>query len=427
MINRAVAPISHPISGFQLIRPERVTLSNGAQLFLLDGGSQDLTRIEWIFQNDYSHGEHSLLNTVASGMLMEGTQSYTHRQIADTIDFYGAYLIPEFSHDHSSLKLFSLNKHLPKLFPILKSILTESTFPTKELNTYLRNGKQRLQVALQKNDFIARRQFGSTLFGANRYGIVPQIEDYDQISREDLLRLYQKQFNPANCTIVISGKIDPKLLVDFQSYFDETWPAQEPYVSANSLPTSATRAAQRVYTERPNALQSAIRLGCKTIGRSHPDFPALQFVNTLLGGYFGSRLMANIREDKGYTYGIGSGIVSLKHDAYFTIATEVGVDVTGATLAEVEKEINRLRTELVGPEELTLAKNYILGSMLGSLENVFAHGDKFKNAYFSGLDIDYYDYYVDKIKVMDADVVLGIANTYLDFGDMTKVIVGKGG
>src|SRR5690606_5823220 len=145
------------------------------------------------------------------------------------------------------------------------------------------------------------------------------------------------------------------------------------------------------------ALQSAIRLGSRTIGRSHADFPALQLVNILLGGYFGSRLMANIREDKGYTYGIGSGIVSLQHDAYLTIATEVGADATRATLVEIEKEIGRLRSEPVSDEELQVVKSYILGSMLGSLENIFAHGDKFRNVYFSGLDIDYYDYYVETI------------------------------
>lgn len=135
--------------------------------------------------------------------------------------------------------------------------------------------------------------------------------------------------------------------------------------------------------------------------------------------------MANIREDKGYTYGIGSGIVSLQHDAYLTIATEVGADTTLATLAEIEKEIGRLRSEPVDADEMQVVKSYILGSMLGSLENVFAHGDKFKNAYFSGLGNDYYDYYVETIKGMDATDVLRIASTYLDFDRMAKVIVGK--
>lgn len=425
MIDRTLAPASHPIAGFQLIRPEHIPLSNGANLFLVDGGNQELTRIEWIFNNDFSRGEHTLPNTVACGMLLEGTASHTHAQIVDAVDFYGAYLMPEFSQDHAALKLFSLNKHLPKLLPLLKSILTESTFPERELGTYLRNGKQRLQVSLQKNDFVARRAFGTAIFGSNRYGSVPEIDDYDQVSQADLRALYQRQFTPSNCTLVISGKINDAMVDECRAYFETSWPVAEagPIPTSPQAPPADPNAL--VYLERPKALQSAIRLGNRTIGRAHPDFPALQLVNILLGGYFGSRLMANIREDKGYTYGIGSGIVSLQHDAYLTIATEVGAEVTQATLDEIEKEINRLRTEPVGDSELQVVKNYILGSMLGSLENIFAHGDKFKNAYFSGLDIDYYDYYVDTVKGMDAAAVMNIANTYFDFERMAKVVVGK--
>ncbi len=425
MIDRTIPPASHPIAGFELIRPERLSLSNGATLFLIDGGSQELTRIEWVFGNDYSGGEHTLPHTVACGMLLDGTANYTHAQIVDTVDFYGAYLLPEFSHDHSSLKLFSLNKHTPKLLPLLKSILTESTFPERELNTYIRNGKQRLQVSLQKNDFVARRAFGTAIFGSNRYGIVPEVEDYDQIKQDDLRSLYRKQFTPANCTIIVSGKINAALVDALRLHFEEGWPVASPYAQGSNPQPPPADPSPLTYLPRPKALQSAIRLGNRTIGRSHADFPALQLVNILLGGYFGSRLMANIREDKGYTYGIGSGIVSLQHGAYLTIATEVGADSTRATLVEIEKEIGRLRSEPVSAEELEVVKSYILGSMLGSLENIFAHGDKFKNVFFSGLDIDYYDYYVDTIKRMDAEAVMRIANTYLDFDKMAKVVVGK--
>lgn len=425
MINREVAPSSHPVAGFQIIRPVHIELSNGIHLHLINGGSQELTRIEWIFKNDYSQNESALLNTVACGMLLEGTSSYAHREITDTIDFYGAYLMPEFSHDHSSLKLFSLNKHVPKLLPILKSILTESVFPERELNTFLRNAKQRLQVSLEKNDFTARREFGRAIFGKNRYGISSEREDYDGITRAELVNLYQRQFTSQNCTIIVSGNIDDAFIRLLREYFEDSWSPNETGTIKDNFPVATSEQGQRVYIERPKALQSALRLGIRTIRRSHADFPALQFLNVLLGGYFGSRLMTNIREDKGYTYGVGSGIVSLKHDSYLTIATEVATDVTRATLNEIEYEINRLRTEPISVEELELVKNYILGSMLGELENVFAHGDKVKNVHFSGLDIGYYDYYIKTISNMRSETVMSMANTYLDFSKMTTVIVGK--
>jgi zinc protease len=179
------------------------------------------------------------------------------------------------------------------------------------------------------------------------------------------------------------------------------------------------------YTEKPQALQSAIRMGLPMINRTHPDFPSLQVLNTVFGGYFGSRLMANIREDKGYTYGIGSGISSLKNGGAFYIATEVGADVCKAAVDEIEKEVNRLKTELIPEEELALVRNYMLGSLLGSLENVFSHADKFKSLYFAGLDYSYYDRYTRIIKDITAEELQALANKYFKFDEFYKVIVGK--
>ena len=161
------------------------------------------------------------------------------------------------------------------------------------------------------------------------------------------------------------------------------------------------------------------------VNRVHPDFPAIQFVNTLLGGYFGSRLMRNIREEKGFTYSIGSAFASLQHTGFFTIATEVGIDSTQATLIEIEKEFKTLREIPASDEEVTLVKNYILGSVLGSIESVFSHADKFKAVYFYGLDLSYYTRYNEVIRNMTAADVQGIANTYFDYDNLLKVVVGK--
>ena len=166
-------------------------------------------------------------------------------------------------------------------------------------------------------------------------------------------------------------------------------------------------------------------MGMPVINRAHPDFPALQVLNTVLGGYFGSRLMANIREDKGYTYGIGSGITSYKQAASWFITTEVGADVCKAAISEIEKEINLLKSELITEQELSLVRNYMLGSLLGSLENVFSHADKFKNLYFSGMDYDYYDRYTTTIKTVQPGELKLLAENYLDLSKFYKIVVGK--
>jgi zinc protease len=189
--------------------------------------------------------------------------------------------------------------------------------------------------------------------------------------------------------------------------------------------TFGDQKASEHFLEKEEALQSAIRIGRRTINRSHADFPGLQVLNTILGGYFGSRLMANIREDKGYTYGIGSASVSLKNAGYFFIASEVGAEVCSKAIDEIDKEIEILKTQPVPDDELVLVRNYMLGSLLGSLENAFSHADKFKNIFFYGLGYDYYERYIQTVKDISAERIMELANKYFNAGDFERVIVGK--
>ncbi len=423
-LNRQIAPDFHSIQPFTLMAPENKQYPNGLKAFVFDGGEQDLVRVEWIFENRYDKDDNALIHSCLAPMLLEGTRQLSNAEIADQIDFHGAYLVPEFNSDHSSLTLFTLNKHLPRLLPLIRTLFTDASFPEKEWNTYLRNRKQRLEISLRKNDVLARREFNRRIFGENRYGGVTEPSDLDHLSRELPLNLYRQQFTPSNCSVFIAGQVPASTLSLFEKHFVEEWPDLAGGFE-NSPPFLMETNGETYIQTIPDALQSAIRMGYRTIQRSHPDFPGLQFVNTVLGGYFGSRLMANIREDKGYTYGIGSGIADMKHTAYFTLATEVGVEVTENTLNEIEKEINLLKEKAVPAEEMELVRNYMMGSLLGSLENIFSHADKFKQAYFSGIGLEYFDYYQQVILKMDAPTVQQLANTYLDFDRMEKIIVGK--
>jgi len=292
-----------------------------------------------------------------------------------------------------------LNKQLTSTLPVIKDVITDSIFPENELETFVRNQQQKLQVSLQKNDVVARRTFNKAIYGNTIYGLGAEFSDYKTLHRDDMLWHFKQMYQPSNCTIIVAGKVDKKTLDMLTASFGSSW--TNPTVEANS--------SQPV-------LKPA---------KEHADFPALQVTNTLLGGYFGSRLMNNIREDKGYTYGIGSGVSSLKHGGALFIATEVGADVCKAAIVEIEKEIKLLKTELVSEDELSLVRNYMLGSLLGSLENVMSHADKFKNIYFAGLDYDYYERYTQVIRSFTAEEVLQTANKYLEMDKFYKVIVGK--
>jgi len=423
MLNRTITPQSKAIEHIKLIAPGFIQLENNCNFYWLNSGEQELVRIEWIFNNLRFNPEKPLLNIAVNTMLNDGTSKMSAAQIADAIDYYGAFLQVDYGFDHSQVTLYCLNKHLKHALPVVRDILTDSVFPEKELNTFIRNQQQKLRVSLQKNDFMARRVFNKSLFDGTMYGIAPELDDYAQLQRADMLAYFKQMYQPDNCTLIAAGKIDDDILKEITSCFGKSW-------ENNSVPDISQPGFKETeqlfnYIEKPDALQSAIRLGTKLINRAHPDFPALQVVNTILGGYFGSRLMANIREDKGYTYGIGSGMASMRTTGSIFIATEVGADVTRNAMNEIEKEINILKTELISEEELSLVKNYMLGSLLGSLENVFSHADKFKNVHFSGLELDYYDRYTEAIRTVTAKDVLRLADQYLNFDQFQKVIVGK--
>ncbi|MDF2516481.1 MAG: peptidase [Sphingobacterium sp.] len=427
MLDRTKAPEFREIGHISLKEPVKKQFANGLPVYIFHSPEQELVRIEWIFENKYLDGqiENPLLNSALSALLKEGTMSMSSAEIADKVDFYGAFLVPEYSFDVTSLSLYTLNRHSKVLLPLVKDILTEASIPQDELDTYLRNNKQKFQVSIQKNDYLARRKFYNLIFGeSNRYGRTPKFEDYDAISREQLIELYRKEIVPDNCTLIVSGNVSEDLINELEQIFGFEWLKLGTASSADG-PLLTQKSGDLAYEEKENALQSAIRLGSQTISRTHPDYPALQFVNTLLGGFFGSRLMRNIREEKGYTYSIGSAVATLKHTGFLTIATEVGVEVTNATLAEIEKEIDLLKTTLASVEEVDLVKTYMEGSMLGSLESIFSHADKFKSVLLNDMNLTYYSYYMEEIKNMTPEKVRDIANKYLDFKQMVKVIVGK--
>jgi predicted Zn-dependent peptidase len=423
MIDRALAPEFKEVENIDLLKAKSLVLANGLKVFSVDGGEQDLVRIEFIFSNINYDPKKPLQTFATNTMLNDGTSELSSTEIADKIDYYGAFLQTEYANDHSTVTLFTLNKHLASTLPIVKAIISDSQFPQVELDTLIRNQKQKLSVSLEKNDFLSRKTFSNVLFGDTLYGYDISASDYDQLDRAQLLNYFKEAYQAKNCTVIVSGKVKESTISLIDQHFGRDWENTSDF-KENKF-EFVKGAGTEHYLEREDALQSAIRIGQVSINRTHPDFASLQVVNTIFGGYFGSRLMANIREDKGFTYGIGSALVSMKNAGYFFIASEVGADVCSAAMTEIEKEITILKEQEVSEGELSLVRNYMLGSMLGSLENSLSHADKFKNIYFSGLNYDYYSTYIDTVRNIKPTEIQAIANKYLNFDSFEKIIVGK--
>jgi len=415
MIDRSVAPVHKEIKSVNLDDYELKYLSNGIPVYIFNTGSQNIVSIEIMFDAGSFNQSKPLVASCTNALLMEGTSKYSSQQINEAVDFYGAFLQTDISKDVASIALYALNKQLHNVLPYLKEVLLNPTFPEHELQTHLSRIKQQFLVNLEKNSSIARREFLNVLYGDKHpYGRKAKVEFFDQIYREDLVQFWAKNYTSKNCKIFLAGKITAEVFKSIDSS-----------ISLNNLTKPSSAKKFKHFIEKPNSVQSAIRIGKRTIGKSHHDFAKLQVVNTILGGYFGSRLMSNIREDKGYTYGIGSFISPQKHDSYFGISTEVGADMSQKAISEIYKEIEFLRTTLVSDLELNLVKSYLMGELLKSVDGPFSLAERWKGIILFDLDKSYFDSLTNTILNITPFEVRDIAEKYLGSNDLYEVVVGS--
>lgn len=423
-MNRTLAPEINLIEKIQLPQVETLKLDNGVPVYGINAGEQEVVKIELMFKAGKWYEEKNLVADYTNRMLREGTTNHTAKKLADTFDYYGANINYGAGFETGGATLYSLTKQVEHLLPLLYEVFTEPVFPENELATILSNRKQRLMVDLKKNEFLANRHFVQALFGSTHpYGRVTEFTDFDNFSVDDLKLFCKQQYNASNLTILVSGKFDEKLLKQLNQFFGSA--AFAGPAASDTIAHSASPSAELIHhTEKADSVQTAIVLGNHAINKHHPDFLKLSVLNTVFGGYFGSRLMSNIREEKGYTYGIHSSFVSYPHAGFIEISSEVGKDVKEATLTEIEKEINLLRTELIDEEELQVVKNYMSGKILRSVDGPIKYSETFKGLLLYNQTPEYIHRLLTNIREVSAEELMRLAQQYLDYNKMYKVTVG---
>ena len=424
IIDRKNPPEIKSIEQVDILQAQKVLLHNGVPVYTINNGTQELIKVEFLFSAGIWYQPLPLVAAAANTMLNEGTRSLTGSQIADSIDYCGAFLEMEVDYDFASVSLYTLNKHLETTLQIVEDIIKNSIFPQTEFDTYLQNKKQKFLVDSKKVNTIARKKFHELIFGGHHpYGYNVNVADFDLLKCNHLVAFHEKYYNPDNCKIIISGKVSEVTLKLIDKYFGHNWNSKK-NESIRALSIEPHKENKHLLF-KDDAVQSAIRIGKPLFNKTHSDYMSMHVLNTILGGYFGSRLMANIREEKGYTYGIGSGIISLQNAGYFYIATEVGVDVCSKAIDEIYFELKRLSEQLVPDSELELVKNYMLGDFLRSVNGPFTLADKLKSIMEYGLDYGYYSRFIDTIKKISSEDLMKLANKYLQPESMHEVVVGK--
>jgi predicted Zn-dependent peptidase len=423
-LNRKKAPVSSQVNNIEFLKVAITKLDNGIEVNYINGGSQEILKINFIFDAGNWFQNYPLIATSTNNLIKEGTATYSSAEIAEGIDKYGAFFEVENSYDTATLTLYTLSKHLNKVLPYVKEVILSPAFSINEFNIYQNNALEKFKINLEKVSFVARQKFMEILFGEEHpYGVIADINDYKKLALTDISDFYKNHYNLANCRILVSGKVKEDAIESLNSFF-----GSESILKTTPTEKSATSSVNNhstIYIEKENALQSAIRIGRIFPNKLHKDYFGLQILNTVLGGYFGSRLMKNIREDKGYTYGVGSGIMSLKNSGYFFISAEVGSKVTKNALNEIYKEIELLRTEEIPTEELKLVKNYMLGQLLKSCDGPFNMASLFESVHMYGLDYNFYNNFITTIKNITPKTLLNLGIKYLNKSDLKEVVVGQ--
>lgn len=426
MLNRNLQPDICEPEQIAVQQPELYTLPNGIPLYILDACDCEVTRIDVLMEGGRWHQKQPLQALFTNRMLREGTRRYTAAQIAEKLDYYGAWLDLASASEHTYVTLYSLNKYLPNTLDLLESIIKEPVFPADELKVIINNNIQQFLVNSSKVEFLAHRGLVKAVYGsAHPVGYVVQEDDYRKITSETLQQFYDNFYHSGSCSIYLSGRITPDCIRRVESVFGtgtfgSHWQKVE---KIYYLPVSTTE--RRVFIELPDALQSAVRIGGLSLDRCHPDYLKMRVVITLLGGYFGSRLMSNIREEKGYTYGIAASLMTYPDHGMLAISAETTNEYVDPLISEVYHEIDRLQNELVSDEELKMLKNYMLGDMCRSYESAFSLADAWISLQVSGLSSSYFAEALNAVKNITPDEIRKLSQKYICKESLKEIISGR--
>ena len=426
MLNRKDIPPVHPIESIDIPNPEIIKLRNGISLYKINVGDEEVIRLDILIGGGQHSQNKTLQSMFTNRMLREGCLGRSSQQIAEKLDFYGAWLDLSSSVNYNFVTLYSLNKYFDQTLDVLSGIVKQPTFPENEFATVVDNNRQQYLVNSERVDMMSRKKLNESLFGISHpLGKYAYLDDYSNINIGDLKEFYRKNYHSGNVTIFVSGKVTDDIVSRIERAFgDEQWgevKAATSFIDVEPMPCEE----KHIFIRKENALQSSLRMGGFFLDREHPDFLKSRVLVTLFGGYFGSRLMSNIREDKGYTYGIGAGVISYPHRGVLAISTEAANAFIPSIITEVYSEMDRLCNDMVSDKELNMVKSYMIGDMCRAYEGPFSISDAWIYTFISSLSSDFYQKSLEAIKSVTKEEILVLAQKYFSKQNLIEVVAGE--
>lgn len=418
MNKRQIALEVFPLKLGKLIEP----VEHDKSVYLFPRTDLNVFRLDLIFPKAGTGNSQVFKSNVMTGeMLFSGTSKYSAQEIHHLFDSKGAYLNIESTYSKSVLTIYGLSRYMDYCNKILLELLNDPVFPENELSILKSQKIQQLETRRKKTGYQVKSRLNERYFGANHpLGRVTSEHDYTSVSRETMQQTYQENFSSG--MLILAGNVDNQSIdlwkdTDLLNNNDKFFAYKE--VNQNPFDLSLE---EGVVMNESN--QASVATRTAIVDRLHPDYFPLIVFNLILGGYFGSRIMKNIREEKGLTYGMGSSIQRIGNQTFLQIAGDVKGDSVALVFEELNKEILKLKNEEVGFDEWNTALNYYIGNMQNSFDNFMGYPVKLINLLETGCNMNWYHEAIEKITKVKPSDVKRVANTYFDNESLIKAWAG---
>ncbi len=425
MLDRTKAPRIKPF-GILTMPPQNIEqLSNGVTVHHIAAGSDPVCQIAVVIDGGNAEARSIPLATAAMSLLPDGSIARTEDEIADILDFNGARITPRSSDHHSSLMLSFLNNTATEVVPLMVECLQAPLYDADKIEVLRLRLRSAYLTNMQNVSWLAEEAFNNALFGGEHPLVgINTLEKIDSFTRDELIAWHRRLINPASMHVFVSGPQGDLSVVDIiRQSFGAIVPIGNG-VEQIYRPIGESGISRRIDVAKEDAVQNAIFTGFPTIDRSHPDYIALRLAVMGLGGYFGSRLMANIREDKGLTYGISAGLYGTPEGAYVGISAEFDPMFTDAVITEIDSEIRRMISDPPSGPELDRLKLYASTSLAESLESAAAIGSYYRTGHVLNLAPDYFEQQMKEIEALSPEKISHVIGSYYSPDRQLTVVAG---
>jgi len=424
-IDRTTAPAINDMGPLSLPDEDIISLKNGINLHLLSGGNAEVSHIKILLPGGIAESPVPQLYQMANSLLLEGSINHPSDELAEILEYNGAWSGVDTSTHYSSLSLYCTNNTYHTLLPLIKEMVTSPAFEDEPVANALRAEAARLDVENHKVAYRASYAMRNLVYGPDHpLSAVPSPEQLLDITPAQLHQAHERRLDPKGIHVYISGLLSDNMIGEAQHIFS-TIEGREGFPLPR-LQFPKHTSGDSVHVDMPESLQSGVKLMIPAIGRIHPDYVPLRMTVIALGGYFGSRLMLNIREEKGLTYGITASLLGFKHNGFISISSQTDPSTVNMLIEETVKEIERMKNpSTYTPDEVNRLSRFVLSELAGVLDTPFSRMEFLQTQITANAPARYFAMQEHAARTITPEILAEMAEKYFNTDCLFIATAGK--